>query len=180
MDESPDIEQPHARYEPQDIFVGGVVRLLPVIVLVLSDDRPFRAAATMLLSRRGCTVLSAAGEEEALAHADEQPLDVLVIDLAPSPAGLFERAETVARRLDEAEARRGRRLADIGVVVVGDAEQLGEAIDAEAGAVRPVLDKWGPFERLYQAICDRDRARRLARLDGEGLWPPPVAARRAV
>ena len=180
MDRSPDIEQPHARHEPQDVFAGGVVRLLPVVVLVLSADRPFRAAATMLLTRRGCSVLSAASEREALARAEEQPLDVLVIDLAPAPGGLYERAEAVARRIDATEAGCGRRVADIGAVVVGDAGQLGEAIEAGAGSARPVLDKWGPFERLYQAICDRDRARRLPRLDGEGVWPPPLAARRAV
>jgi len=178
MEQSPDIEARPAT-PAQDIFAGAVVRLLPVVVAVLSADRPFRAASTMLLSRRGCSVLGAASEAEALLHASEQPVDVLVIDLDAAPGGLHERADAVARRLDAAEAGSGRRVAPIGVVVVGEAEDLGEAIEAHAGASRPVLDKWGPFERLYQAICDRDRARRLARPE-DGVWPPPIASRRAV
>lgn len=162
---------------------GEVVRLLPVAVLVLSPDRSFRAASTMLLSRRGCSVLSAASEEEALEQAGAEPVDVLVVELQEEASGgLHARAAVTARRIDAAGAGAGRRVAPIGVVVVGEADELGESIEAEAGTAHPVLDKWGPFERLYQAICDRDRARRLVRAErgDERAWPPPAFSRRAV
>ncbi len=139
---------------------GAVVRLLPVAVLVVSEDRYFRSAATMLLSRRGCSVLAAANEAEALAQAAAHVVDVLVVE----PAPCFEPTQpafALASLIDATCAAVGRRVAPVGVIVVGEPERLGEALDAEARTPLPVLDKWGPFERLYQAICERDRARRL-------------------
>jgi hypothetical protein len=139
---------------------GEVVRLLPIAVLVASGDRYFRSAAAMLLSRRGCTVLSAVDEHEARDHAVLAAVDVLVIELA-RPDRLTETASAVAEQVDEAARETGRRVAPIGVVVVGEPEQLAGRLEAGAGAELPVLDKWGPFERLYQAIVERDSARRL-------------------
>jgi CheY-like chemotaxis protein len=159
---------------------GVVVRLLPVAVLVLSRDRCFRAAATMLLSRRGCSVLSAAGEAEALAMVAEETVDVLVVELDLAEGSPEASADAIAGRIDSAGAHAGRRVAAVGIVVVGEAEELGSSIEATAGATRPVLDKWGPFERLYQAVCDRDRARRLVRAGDESAWPPAARRRRAV
>lgn len=149
----------------------AVVRLLPIAVLVLSGDRYFRAAATMLLSRRGLTVLSAADEHEADAHALLEPVDVLVVELDPPPGEHLRRAGAIAARIDAASAAAGRRVAPVAVVVVGEPRDLGEIADASAGSGRPALDKWGPFERLFQAIADRDRARRLPLEDGVSRWP---------
>lgn len=154
---------------------GEVVRLLPISVLVLSPDRYFRTAATMLLSRRGCTVLSAAEENEARDQALLEPVDVLVLE--PAAADAVQRhARVVAELIDRAALGAGRRVAPVGVVVVGEPEQLGETLEADALTDRPALDKWGPFERLYQAIADRDRARRLAPESAALLWP--ASARR--
>jgi CheY-like chemotaxis protein len=150
---------------------ADVVRLLPVAVLVLSSDRYFRAAATMLLSRRGCSVLSAADAREAQDQALLEAVDVLVVELAASPTDQLRGARSIAARIDGASSAAGRRVAPVGVVVVGEPEDLGETADAAAGVEQPVLDKWGPFERLYQAITDRDRARRLPPAAGAGAWP---------
>jgi hypothetical protein len=147
-----------------------VVRLLPIAVLVVSGDRYFRSAATMLLSRRGCVVLSAADEREARDHAVLAAVDVLVVE-PPRSSGCCESASELAAQLDEASREAGRHVAPVGVVVVGEPERLAEALDARAGAERPVLDKWGPFERLHQAIVDRDGARRLPARGASPSWP---------
>lgn len=159
---------------------GTVVRLLPVAVLVLSSDRSFRAAATMLLTRRGCTVLSAQSEREALAMAGADPVDVIVIELGAAGGDLSRRARKVARKVDAAAARAGRRVAEVGIVIVGEAEDLGAQIEARAACAEPVLDKWGPFERLFQAVCDRDSARRLKPSRDAGSWPPAALRSGAV
>jgi hypothetical protein len=150
---------------------GEVVRLLPVAVVVLSADRYFRAAATMLLTRRGCRVLSAADEQEALDAAELAALDVLVAELDVPAEELPARARALGARLDALGAAAGRRVAAVGIVLVGEPERIGEAIEADASASHPVLDKWGPFERLYQAICDQDRRRRLALPQDAARWP---------
>lgn len=153
-----------------------VVRLLPVSVLVVSADRYFRAAATMLLSRRGCTVLSAVDELEARDHALLAAIDVLVVELASPADQAVREALAVAELVDAATLTTGRRVAPVGVVVVGEPEQLRGQLDVGAGAPRPVLDKWGPFERLYQAIVDCDRRRSLPPRGGVAMWP--ASARR--
>jgi CheY-like chemotaxis protein len=148
---------------------GEVVRLLPIAVLVLSPDRYFRAAATMLLSRRGCSVLSAADEREALEATRLHAIDVIVVELPASDAGQPRRADTVARSIDAVAAAAGRRVAGVGVVLVAESDELGEAADAQPGTAHPALDKWGPFEQLYLAVADCDRARRLPFASG-GSW----------
>ena len=171
MSTGPDIRLPDPAAPPPEERRAEIVRLLPVAVLVLSADRCFRAAATMLLSRRGCTVLAAAEEDAALAYAAQHAVDVLVVELLLPGGEQTSRAGVLAARIDAAATAAGRRVAPVGVVLVGELEQLGECADARAGALRPALDKWGPFERLYQAICDRDRARRLPPAAGHERWP---------
>jgi CheY-like chemotaxis protein len=179
MNSGPDTPdpQPPGGVPPGEERRGHVVRLLPISVLVLSGDRYFRAAATMLLSRRGCSVLSAAEEREAHEQALLAYVDVLVVELAAPATDHVRRARAIATRIDAAGSAAGRRVAPVGVVVVGEPEDLGDAGDAAAGSEQPVLDKWGPFERLYQAISERDRARRLPPVAGAAAWP--ASARRA-
>jgi CheY-like chemotaxis protein len=176
MSSEADTHDPHHQVPAREERRAEVVRLLPIAVLVLSADRYFRAAATTLLSRRGCSVQSAADELEAHDHTLLWAVDVLVVELAAPPADQLRRARAIAERLDAANGAAGRRVAAIGVVVVGEPADLGDALDAAAGTEQPVLDKWGPFERLHQAIGDRDRARRLAPADGVAAWP--ASARR--
>jgi CheY-like chemotaxis protein len=152
---------------------GAVVRLLPIAVLVLSPDRYFRAAATMLLSRRGCSVLSASDEAEALEATRLHAVDVLVVELQGSDDVRPRRARAVARSIDAVAAAAGRRVAEVGVVLVAESDELGEAAAAEPGTEHPALDKWGPFEQLYLAVADCDRARRLPFASG-GSWPDSV------
>ncbi len=185
MDTHADIPQPQPQPLPAELpapaergLGGEVVRLLPVSVLVLSADRYFRAAATMLLSRRGCSVLGAADEQEALDAAEIATIDVLVAELDADRGKLPARALALGKRIDAVGLSAGRRVAAVGVVVVGEPEALGEAIDTDASAPNPVLDKWGPFERLHQAVCDQDRRRRLELPRSEARWPE--AARRPV
>jgi CheY-like chemotaxis protein len=176
MSSSADTNDPQRR-PPGEERRGQVVRLLPIAVLVLSSDRYFRSAATMLLSRRGFTVLSAADEREAHDATLLEAVDVLVLELAAPATDQLRRAFAIASRIDRASTAAGRRVAPVGVVVVGEPGDLGDTADATAGAEQPVLDKWGPFERLHQAIADRDRARRLPPLPGAVAWP--ASARRS-
>ncbi len=155
------------------------VRLLPIAVMVVSADRCFRAAATMLLSRRGCAVASAADAPEAVSLAADLKVDVVVAELVVE-AGHVASARALAAAIDRNRGAAGRRVAPVGLVVVGEREALGDALDAEAGAALPVLDKWGPFARLYQAICDRDGARRLPPPADGPAWPGALRRRGAV
>ncbi len=150
----------------------AVVRLLPIAVLVLSGDRYFRAAATMLLSRRGCTVLSAADEHEADAQRAARAGGRARRRARPA-TGRAPEAGGSDRRSDRRGERGGRASRGAGQQWWSSASpgDLGEIADASAGSGRPALDKWGPFERLYQAIADRDRARRLPLEDGVSRWP---------
>jgi len=178
MSTDPDTHQPAPRLSGQDSAAPeawaprAVVRLLPIAVLLLSADRYFRAAATMLLSRRGCSVLSAADEREALEGTRLHPVDVLVVELDRSAGEELGRARTLAERIDAEAAAAGRRVATVGIVVVAEASGLDE-VDADDGTSHPALDKWGPFGELYEAIADRDRARRLPHTTGQA-WPESV------
>lgn len=50
-------------------------------VLLIEDDESFRATLALALTRRGCDVLQAAGQHEALGYADASDLDGIVLDM---------------------------------------------------------------------------------------------------
>ncbi|MHB8531157.1 MAG: hypothetical protein ACYDC2_00400 [Solirubrobacteraceae bacterium] len=156
-----------------------VVRLWPVRVLVISADRHYRAAAAMLLGRRGCPALTAAGEQEAIELAGRECVDVVVLE---RPASQERRSwdvpvHSLAASIGLAMARQGARVAPVGVVVVSDAPA-----GTGRGGSSPhtfELDKWGPFEELFRAIARADRARRLPRERRHLPWPVSLREARA-
>ena len=91
---------------------GEVVRLLPIAVLVLSGDRYFRPAATMLLTRRGCTVMSAADGDEARGDAARSGGRARR-RARRRRARTVGRAGAIGRRIDAAGAAAGRRVAPV-------------------------------------------------------------------
>jgi hypothetical protein len=165
-----------------------VVRLWPIQVLVLSPDRYFRAAAAMLIGRRGCTALSAATELEAVELAGAERVDVIVLERPAEQGrrGWEVPVRTIASAIDVAMARQGARVAPVGIVVVsertardgdrdGDRDRDGDGGGGggaqSASPVSLELDKWGPFEELFRAIARADRARRLPRERRYLPWP---------
>lgn len=109
----------------------------PRRVLLVADDRRFRALAGTLLTRRGYSVAVCARGEDLAQAAVREAADVVVIDASASL--------TAAAR---AAARLGALSRPVGIVAV--------SADAHCGlAALPVLPKWSPFEALFAAI---DRA----------------------
>jgi DNA-binding NtrC family response regulator len=113
---------------------GAAVRQLhPVRVLLISNDRRFRAMAEVLLGRRGCVVSSIESATGAVELVQRHRANVIVIDAGHAAAA--------ARRLASLKAL----LPSVGVVLVADAPDTWlESLAVEA--------KWGPFPRLYAAV----------------------------
>lgn len=148
--------QGEAPWRPDTRSEGAqVIRLRPLRVLVVSAEEPFRAASTMLIGRRDCTVFSlpnAYGAAELIAY---ERLDVAVVDGA-------EQLRAIAGELAQA-------VPPVGVVSVGDAEDVG----LTGG---PLLARWTRFEQLFEAIERADRARvRGCAVDGR--WPAGARSR---
>jgi hypothetical protein len=132
-----------------------VIRLRPLRVLVVSAEEPFRAACTMLIGRRDCTVFSlpnAYGAAELIAH---ERLDVAVVDGA-------EQLRAIAGELAQAAP-------PVGVVSVGDAEDVG----SPGG---PLIARWTRFEELFDAIERADRAR-VRECFADARWPAGARSR---
>lgn len=125
----------------------GLGRLRPLGVLVVSSDRHFRTAISMLLARRNCSVTTTANAARVAELIARDNVDVVVVDHSSSSAA--ETATTV------------RGLArPVGVVAV--------AGEARAGIEDPpILVKWGPFEELFAAI--EDAAEQHGRLGDAGV-----------
>jgi hypothetical protein len=150
---------------------ADVVRLWPIRVLVVSPDRYYRAAAAMLLGRRGCPAVTVENEQEAIEVAGKECIDVL----------LLERPDTQERRswdvpvqrlaasIGLAMARQGARVAPVGVVTVSEAPAGVGRRGTSPHSLE--LEKWGPFEELFGAIARADRARRLPRERRHLPWP---------
>jgi DNA-binding NtrC family response regulator len=103
-------------------------------VLLVADDRRFRALAGTLLTRRGYSVSVCARGEDLAAAAVRDGADVVVIDASASLT---------------AAAREAARLAalhrPVGIVAVSG--------DPHTGLVAlPVIPKWSPFQALLTAI----------------------------
>ncbi len=112
---------------------GGLARLKPMRVLVISHDRHFCSVTAMLLARRGCSVMTTTEASRIADLIADEHADVVVID-AGQEAGAG--ARTVAEL--------GALTQPVGVVVVDE---------AVPGLHYPVvLAKWGPFEDLFAAI----------------------------
>jgi ActR/RegA family two-component response regulator len=127
---------------------GPVVRLLAVRVLLISEDRPYRTATATLLARRGAFVETAGTEAEAAALAESMRPDVLVYDLSAAslPGGpQARRPEAIRSRVLSVQAS-----APPGIVLVGEAQ-------AQKGIT--VLDRWGEFGTLFEAIVEADLRR---------------------
>lgn len=150
-----------------------VVRLWPISVLVVSQDRCWCSTVAMLIGRRDRPVLSAANEQEAIEIAGRERVDVVVVERprAEDRRGWDTFVHGLAASIGLAMARQGARVAPVGVVVVGEAAR-------EPGSPQAFeLDKWGPFDELFSAIARADRARRLPR--ERRFLPWPASLRRA-
>jgi DNA-binding NarL/FixJ family response regulator len=119
-----------------------------VRVLLVSGDRPFRAATAALLARRGAFVETAGTDGEGAALAETMRADVLVYDLSGSAVP----RESHARLPEEIRLRvlPSPAGAPAGIVLVGE-------IQEHEGVT--VLDRWGEFGTLFAAIVEADRRR---------------------
>ena len=113
-----------------------LARPQPLRVLVLSPDRQFRTAVSLLLARRNCSVTTTANPARVGELVVRERTDVTVIDAGESPS-------TPAVAAVQALAQ------PVGVVLVAD-ELTGLSHDP------PALPKWGPFEDLAAAIEEAD------------------------
>lgn len=103
-------------------------------VLLVSDDRRFRALASTLLSQRGYSVSVGLRGEDVAALAVREAADVVVIDASSSLTAAAHEA-----------ARLACLTPPVGIVAV--------SADSHAGlATLPVVPKWSPFEALFDAI----------------------------
>ncbi len=111
---------------------GGLAPIQPLRVVVVSSDRHFRTAMSLLLGRRNCSVTTTANAARVTELIARESADVVLIDDSQAPA-----AATVA--MVEALVR------PVGVVLIAE-EARPEMPDP------PVLAKWGPFGDLLAAI----------------------------
>jgi DNA-binding NtrC family response regulator len=107
---------------------------VPRRVLLVADDRRFRALAATLLSQRGYSVSVGLRGADIAELAVREAADVVVIDASTSLTAAAHEA-----------ARLGSLTPPVGIVAVSG--------DSQAGlATLPVLPKWSPFEALFGAI----------------------------
>ncbi len=102
--------------------------LSPLRVLLVSADRHYRTAMTLLLARRNCLVRAVSGSTSIGGLLASEHFDVVVLDAAGSKS-----ASAVAAIESHASA--------VALVVVGDGDAAGDA-----------LAKWGPFDELMSQI----------------------------
>jgi uncharacterized membrane protein (UPF0127 family) len=105
-------------------------------VLLVANDRRFRAVACTLLTQRGYSVVVGDGNRDIAELASREGAEVVVID---ATASLTAVAREVAR-LDNLRPR-------VGVVAVSAEPQDGLA-------TLPLISKWNSFEGLFAAIED--------------------------
>jgi hypothetical protein len=134
-----------------------VIRLHPIRVLVVSEDEPFRAVNAMLVARRGCRVFSLTGVYAAAELIARERIDVVVVDGPDRARSLIRELELTADLVPP-----------VGLVCAGNS---GESTPSG----EPVLEKWAPFEDLYDAIVRADRARVRGRLPNSTATHSTVA-----
>jgi DNA-binding NtrC family response regulator len=103
-------------------------------VLLVADDRRFRALAGTLLTRRGYAVSVCPRGEDLTRAAVRESADVVVIDAS---ASLTQAAQEAARL--------GALSPPVGIVAVSGDPHTGLA-------ALPVIPKWSPFEALFAAV----------------------------
>jgi DNA-binding NtrC family response regulator len=122
-----------------DELSGSPARVL-TRVLIIGNDRRYRAVTATLLSQRGYDVSCGAGDEDVVALAVRERAEIVVIDATPSLTVTAQQA-----------ARLGELRPRVGVVVVSS--------EAEPGlAALPLLPKWGKVDGLLEAIGRASRA----------------------
>lgn len=108
--------------------------VLATRVLLVADDRRFRALAATLLSRRGYAVSVCARTSDIAEMACREAADVVVLDASASLTSAAHQAAQLSA-LDP----------PVAIVAV--------STDAHPGlAALPVVSKWGPAEALFAAI----------------------------
>ena len=116
----------------------------PARLLLIAADRRFRAVATALLTRRGCSVTLGEWTASVAELATREAAEVVILEAGLSPAAAAREAAHL-RTLDP----------PVGVVIVGE-----EPLDG-ASSIH-LLSKWGSFDGLYEEIqrVRPDRTRR--------------------
>jgi uncharacterized membrane protein (UPF0127 family) len=125
-------------------------RVPPRTVLIASEDRHFRSVTTMLLSHRGCSVRTTAnvsGLAELLAH---KRVDAVVLDTGSSPAATQLAIASVQGIVPR-----------VGVVLVSE-------LPLQGPSQHPVVEKWGPFADLFDAIERASECRSVGSGNGAG------------
>jgi uncharacterized membrane protein (UPF0127 family) len=117
-----------------DARLRGALQQDPSVrVLIASPDRQFRSATAMLLVNRGCSVTTTSSPHRVVELVVRDAIDVVVVDSHERPSAAAVTIATVSALARPAS-----------VVMVGE---------SPAGEAQvPVLEKWGPFEDLYDAI----------------------------
>ena len=115
-------------------------------VLLVANDRRFRAVACTLLTQRGYSVVVGDGNRDVAELASREGAEVVVIDATAS-------LTAVARDVARLENLRPR----VGVVAVSAEPQDGLA-------TLPLISKWNSFEGLFAAIEDARTGTGLSRV----------------
>jgi uncharacterized protein len=134
----------HAASDAGELACGGAplaldaprerpARLRPLRILIISPDSRFRTVMSLLLSRRNCVVTTTANRGRALELAGREACDVALIDVDDATASARLRAAL------------GALEPSIGIVLVSDDAAERPGADAH-------LAKWGPFDRLLDAV----------------------------
>jgi uncharacterized membrane protein (UPF0127 family) len=106
----------------------------PARLLLIAADRRFRAVASALLTRRGCSVTLGEWTASVAELATRAGAEVVILEAGVSPAAAARQAAHL-QTLDP----------PVGVVIVGE-----EPLDGPSSM--GLLSKWGSFDGLYEEI----------------------------
>ena len=125
------------------VSLGRVSHEVGPKVLVVDDDDAWRRSASLLLSEWGAAVQSASSVDEALALLDQEPFDVLLLDVHLGPGA--ESGLTVAQHVA------GMAAAPATIVLSGAAVRTESFELARLGA-RAFLEKPVSADDLFNAL----------------------------
>jgi uncharacterized protein len=128
------VQSPHAPPTSELSPANGVAITAYGRVLLVANDRRFRAVASTLLTQRGYSVAVGDHSQDVTEFAAREGAEVVVIDATAS-------LTSVARDVARLEALRPR----VGVVVVS-------AEPRDGLIALPLISKWNSFEVLFEAI----------------------------
>jgi uncharacterized protein len=128
------VESPHAPAAPELSPASGVPNTAYGRVLLVANDRRFRAVASTLLAQRGYSVAVGDHSQDVTEFAAREGAEVVVIDATAS-------LTSVARDVARLEGLRPR----VGVVVVS-------AEPRDGLIALPLISKWNSFDVLFEAI----------------------------